>query len=215
LRLTDSNGRFSDLLIGYIDKATNGFDEAYDGLLNSLSTLKFFSQLDEKRLVIQGKGTFNSKDTVRIGYAVNNQQSSMLTISLSKKEGIFNDQKIYLHDKKLNFYHDLTMADYFFYTDDTQNRFEVLYEIIKPEENLDNDDVSIFATIHNNELIVKSNSILSNVELYDINGRLIFKQDFNQDLMQFNKNVFLPNGIYIANVKTKSGFQKSIKISNQ
>jgi hypothetical protein len=215
LRLKDSNGRFSDLLIGYIDKATNGFDEAYDGLLNSLSTLKFFSQLDEKRLVIQGKGTFNSKDTVRIGYAVNNQQSSMLTISLSKKEGIFNDQKIYLHDKKLNFYHDLTMADYFFYTDDTQNRFEVLYEIIKPEENLDNDDVSIFATIHNNELIVKSNSILSNVELYDINGRLIFKQDFNQDLMQFNKNVFLPNGIYIANVKTKSGFQKSIKISNQ
>ena len=214
LRLTDSNGRFSDLLIGYIDKATNGFDEAYDGLLNSLSTLKFFSQLDEKRLVIQGRGNFDIEDKVMIDYAISNQQSTMLTISLSKKEGIFNDQKIYLHDKKLNFYHDLTIADYFFHTDDTQNRFEVLYEIIKPEEILDNNDINVFATINNNELIVKSNSVLSNVELYDINGRLVFKEDFNQDLMQFNKNVFLPNGIYIAIVKTKSGFQKSIKISN-
>ena len=214
LRLTDSNGRFSDLLIGYIDKATNGFDEAYDGLLNSLSTLKFFSQLDEKRLVIQGRGNFDIEDKVMIDYAISNQESTMLTISLSKKEGIFNDQKIYLHDKKLNFYHDLTIADYFFHTDDTQNRFEVLYEIIKPEEILDNNDINVFATINNNELIVKSNSVLSNVELYDINGRLVFKEDFNQDLMQFNKNVFLPNGIYIAIVKTKSGFQKSIKISN-
>jgi hypothetical protein len=214
LRLTDSNGRFSDLLIGYIDKATNGFDEAYDGLLNSLSTLKFFSQLDEKRLVIQGRGNFDIEDKVMIDYAISNQESTMLTISLSKKEGIFNDQKIYLHDKKLNFYHDLTIADYIFHTDDTQNRFEVLYEIIKPEEILDNNDINVFATINNNELIVKSNSVLSNVELYDINGRLVFKEDFNQDLMQFNKNVFLPNGIYIAIVKTKSGFQKSIKISN-
>lgn len=214
LRLTDSNGRFSDLLIGYIDKATNGFDEAYDGLLNSLSTLKFFSQLHEKRLVIQGRGNFDIEDKVMIDYAISNQQSSMLTISLNKKEGIFNDQKIYLHDKKLNFYHDLTIADYYFNTDDTQNRFEVLYEIIKPEEILDNNDINVFATINNNELIVKSNSVLSNVELYDINGRLVFKEDFNQDLMQFNKNVFLPNGIYIAIVKTKIGFQKSIKISN-
>lgn len=119
-----------------------------------------------------------------------------------------------MHDKKLNFYHDLTIADYYFNTDDTQNRFEVLYEIIKPEEILDNNDINVFATINNNELIVKSNSVLSNVELYGINGRLVFKEDFNKDLMQFNKNVFLPNGIYIAIVKTKSGFQKSIKISN-
>lgn len=214
LRLANSEGRYNELLIGYISGATNDFDEAYDGPINSLSPVKFYSVLGDEKLVIQGREAFQLTDKVALDYSLQNP-SSILTISLSKKEGVFNTQSIYLHDKKMNFYHDLTQASYFFYPDNTVDRFEIVYQSDRVDEDILNEETEIQASILNSQLGILSNTPISKVELYDINGRLIFNASLKQNVLNYTKNIVLASGIYIVNVTCVNGAKKTTKILNQ
>ena len=216
IRLADSNGAYNELLIGYLQGATQDFDEAYDGPINSLSPVKFYSILGNEKLVIQGKPEFDVKDKIQLDYSLTNP-TTMLTISLSKKEGIFNTQSIYLHDKKLNFYHNLTQSNYFFYPDNTEdNRFEILYKLDQVNADvIDENKIDIQAAIFNSEFTVSSNIPISKIELFDINGKLIMNEGFDQNKLIFNKNIFLSDGVYIVNVTCINGVKKEVKILNQ
>lgn len=215
LRLADANGRYNELLVGYLPGATNDFDEAYDGPINSLSPVKFYSILGNEKLVIQGKPEFEVTDIIQLDYSLANS-TTMLTISLSKKEGIFNTQSIYLHDKKLNFYHDLTQAAYFFYPDNTLNRFEVVYKLNGSDEDvIEDEEINIQAAILNSEFTVTSNIPLSKIELFDINGKLISFDELEQNNLVFNKNVYLSTGVYLVNITCINGIKKVVKILNQ
>lgn len=214
LRLADADGRYNELLIGYLSGATNDFDEAYDGPINSLSPVKFYSVLGNEKLIIQGKSEFLITDRVDLDYSLSNP-TAMLTISLSKKEGVFNTQSIYLHDKKLNFYHDLSQANYFFYPDNTQNRFEIIYKLNGENDEIDEVVTTVQASILNSEFEVLSNTPLLKIELYDINGRLIVNTLIKEEVLTFNKNIDLASGVYIVNITCANGVKKTIKILNQ
>lgn len=215
LRISDDNKHYNELLVGYMSGATNGFDEAYDGPINSLSDIKFYTVLGDEKLVIQGKGDFVDSDRLNMSYELTTP-SEMLTISLTKKEGIFATQKIYLYDKKLGFYHDLSQSDYMFFNDNSPNRFEIIYKLKSLNENqVLQDQVSVEATILNNILEVNSNSNLSKIELYDINGKLVMSENINHQTQIFNKNLNLSSGVYILNVTCTNGVEKSIKILNR
>lgn len=214
LRLSDANGKYNDLLIGYVKEATNGFDEAYDGPINSVSRIKFYSILDNEKLVIQGRSEFDDSDKVEIGYSILNP-TAMLTISLNKSEGVFVNQKIYLHDKNLNFYHDLTESDYFFYNDETQNRFEIVYKLKSQENNeIISDETTVISYFNNGLLGVESNINIEKIELFDVSGKMVFFNNINTPSKFFQQNLTLSNGVYILNVVCENGVKKSIKILN-
>ena len=214
LRLSDENGRYNDLLIGYIKEATNDFDEAYDGPINSVSRIKFYSLLNNEKLIIQGRSEFQDSDRVSIGYSILNP-TAMLTISLNRKEGIFQSQKIYLFDKKLNFYHDLTKSDYFFYEDGTQDRFEIVYKQNQTDDSeIINDENTIVAFLNNGILNVQSEINITKIELFDVTGKLVSNDNINNLSNYFQKNVSISNGVYILNVVCENGEKQSIKILN-
>ena len=215
LRISDDNKHYNELLVGYVSGATSEFDEAYDGPVNSLSAIKFFTILGNNKLIIQGKGSFTDSDRLNMGYELS-EPSEMLTISLTKKEGIFTTQKIYLFDKKLGFYHDLTQSDYVFFNDNSPNRFEIIYKLKSADETqVLEDEVNIEALIFNNNLEVNSNTNLSKIKLFDSNGKLILNENINHQTHLFNKNLILSTGLYILNVTCANGFEKSIKILNR
>jgi hypothetical protein len=215
LRISDDNKHYNELLVGYMSGATNEFDDAYDGPVNSLSAIKFYTVLGNEKLIIQGKGDFVDSDRLNMNYELS-EPSEMLTISLTKKEGIFTTQKIYLYDKKLGFYHDLTQSDYIFFNDNSPNRFEIIYKLKSLNENqVLQDQVSIEASILNDNLEINSNSNLSKIELYDINGRLVVSERINYQTQIFNKNLNLSSGVYILNVTCTNGVEKSVKILNR
>ena len=214
LRLSDENGRYNDLLIGYIKEATNDFDEAYDGPINSVSRIKFYSLLNNEKLIIQGRSEFQDSDRVSIGYSILNP-TAMLTISLNRKEGIFQSQKIYLFDKKLNFYHDLTKSDYFFYEDGTQDRFEIVYKQNQTDDSdIINDENTIVAFLNNGILNVQSEINITKIELFDVTGKLVSNDNINNLSNYFQKNVSISNGVYVLNVVCENGEKQSIKILN-
>ena len=63
------------------------------------------------------------------------------------------------------------------------------------------------------ELTVTSVNALKNIELYDVTGKLIFSQNFEDSLISsFNRKLTVENGVYILNVESKDGSKKSIKL---
>ncbi len=97
----------------------------------------------------------------------------------------------HMHDKKLNLYHDLTQTDYFFYPDDTQDRFEVLYRLGKNIEDIVDEETNIQAFLQDSNFGVSSNQPLSKIELYDINGKLILSSIAEHNALTYNKKMLL------------------------
>ena len=214
LRLSDENGRYNEQLIGYLLNATNGFDEAYDGPINSLSTVKFYSLLDNEKLIIQGKAPFVIDDKVQLDYSLINLSNSLI-ISLSRKEGLFENQDIFIHDKMLGFYQNLQEGDYYFTHADYPNRFEIIYKTRDESQVVENIETSVTASFGNDELQINASEFIKEVELYDLNGKVLFKVINNSSFVKtYSKQISLPNSVYILNVKCVNGSTKSIKLLN-
>ena len=219
LRISNSENKFNEQLIGYISGATSGFDQAYDGPINSLSAIKFYSFIESQKLIIQGKGLFNKTDVVNIGYLNSTTANSQLVISLSKAEGVFElDQKIYLHDKDLSVYHNLRLSPYTFTGNaNTDNRFEIVYKNPNEVDEVieENTIHGIVASIKNNTLSVTADLDIKNIVLYDILGKVVFEKEILNNTSQYNTDVNVSAGIYIAKVTLANNTIETKKIIAQ
>ncbi len=206
LRLTDSNKRYSEQLIGYVDGSSTGFDEAYDGPINSLTKLKFYSFFENQKLIIQGNGDFNENDKLRIGYSKTMIQNELLTISISKSEGIFSyNTKVYLFDKELNQYHNLSNRPYqFIASTNSENRFEIIYQLPRNEDPT-NGTNTVVASIDDNILSINADADIDSVILYDLTGKLILEKTITRNSNVLNIPIYVSSGVYITKVTLKNG----------
>jgi hypothetical protein len=214
LRISDSNKRTNQQLIGYVPEATEGFDDAYDGVISSSSSLQFYSILENQNLVIQGKGTFNVNDTITLGYSKTNAVSNQLTISIENKEGIFSSrQNIYVHDKELNSYANISERPYeFIGTTNRNNRFEIVYQLphVAPEPEIDLDTILI--SVSEATLTIFAPEPIVSVVLYDITGKLVFQKATTRMFTTLSTPISLSSGVYIAKVvlENKTTYTKKL-----
>ncbi|MDR6966764.1 hypothetical protein J2X31_000762 [Flavobacterium arsenatis] len=169
---------FNQLLVGYIQNATNDWDTRYDGESFGGNQVTFYSLLDNKKLTIQGRALpFNNQDEVPLGYK--STLNGTLTISIDHFDGLFEGQGIYLEDKLLNIVHDLKASAYnFTTTTGTFNQRFVLRYL--PSEQLSNPSHENIANglivyQEDNKITIKSQlESLEQVTVYDLLGRTIF-----------------------------------------
>jgi hypothetical protein len=215
LNMENSDGIFSQQLIGYFTNTTNDYDNGYDGLLNDGGNyVNFYSFINEDSYKIQGRETFNDNDQVRLGYF--SAVAGSFNINIDSKEGIFKDSKtnIYLEDKELNIIHDLKKAPYVFNTEigDFKDRFCLRYtdKTLSVQDPLYDNAVTVFFTRSNNTLNIKNsasdNTVLS-ASLYDIQGKLLSKWDVKE---KEQSNIKIPiqdksSAVYIVKLKTEKG----------
>ena len=165
------------ILIGYVPNATNDFEWDYDAKLFSVGSDSFYSILGENKLGIQGRTyPLNKTDVVQLG--VKNFEAGTYTISLGDKQGIFaNEQSIYLKDKSLGIFTDLTLGDYTFSSElgEFTNRFEIVYE---PQGVLATDGTTkeeLVVYKDSGDFVVKAQSKkITELQVFDMNGRLIY-----------------------------------------
>lgn len=201
------------VLIGYIPGATNGFDPDFDSDLFVVGSDTFYSVLGAAKLAIQGRSEMFSTDyVVPLGnvYSVNGSY----TISMQNPEGFFESaQKVYLQDKLLNKYIDLSSLGSYTFTaskgiDD--NRFQVVYKdnISLSTTSIDKSAFDVFRKDHG--YVVKSSDKLGNIDVYDAGGKLIMKTFVAQKEFLLDASV-LPAGVYIIRAEN-SGNVRSRKI---
>ncbi|WP_026718791.1 T9SS sorting signal type C domain-containing protein [Flavobacterium antarcticum] len=209
LNLKGQEKGFNQILVGYIENATNDFDIRYDGETFGGNFVTFYSILDNKNLVIQGRSLpFVNTDTVPLGYSTS--LTGNLIISIDQVDGLLNGQDIYLQDNVLNVIHDLKASDYTFATipGTFNTRFVLRY---MPQETLDNptfNEQIKGVVIRKNQVVLHVNSpfeIINTVSVYDITGRLVFeKTNCNTNTFDASHLVYADQTL-IVKVKLNNG----------
>lgn len=175
LNLSNNNGGFSQILVGYAEGASLNWDRGFDGEALAGNAVKFYSLGANKNLTIQGRPwPFVQEDIVPLGFKATAQGN--YTIGIDHFDVPFNNSNIYLEDKSLNIIHNLKVAPYSFTSvvGTFDNRFVLRYT----ENTLSNEDIS---TLENSVIIYTDQKLnvkstlepIKEVVVYDVLGRLL------------------------------------------
>ena len=180
LDLTNDQGVFKEVLLAYVENATNNYEESFDGdIIDFADAVGFYSKLSSHKLSIQGRALpFDVTDIVPLGMHL--PVAGSYNIKLSNFDGLFADATtpVYLEDQLLHVVHNLRQGSYSFISESGifEDRFLLRYTAVAL-------DVPVFAentvVVYKNEtgLTINSGSIpMKSVAIYDVTGRLITSQ---------------------------------------
>ena len=218
VNLTSDNGVFNQILVGYINNATNGFDGTYFDAPRNLSTGAnsiLYSIIDnnDKKYAIQGRdlNSLNEDEIIPLGFYTSIDEPTIYTLSLALFEGEFlNNSAIYIKDNLLNTIINHKDSDYIFTSvvGEFNNRFEIVYRagaLSIDDNRVDKNDLSVIELINGNVQFKIGNSFtITDVEILDITGRQIYnlKGDSSTEIYDLS---LLSKAAYIAKVTLSNG----------
>jgi len=220
VNMTGSNDVFSQILVGYTPETTLGYDRMYDAGRNSVSTAQLFTLLDNStlRLAINARPSFTQTDVVPVGITKTSTATETFQFSLADAEGVFNSGtvQVYLHDKVLNTYHNLSTGNYTLTTNETNisNRFELVYQTDGSLSNPEFDAANTLVSLNDNVFKVTSSKEIASISIFDIAGRLMANYNSVNDttfVSDFNK----VQGVYVAKITHTDGTVVSEKLLQQ
>ncbi len=238
--LTNPDGLSKQLLLGYLNGATNGLDVAYDGeSFNNNANIDFYSINDGLNFSIQGRAMpFLKTDEVPLGYKTTLEGT--FEIKITQQDGLFVNQALYLKDKTTGKIHNLKKQPYSFFTlkGTFNDRFVLVYvdktaiaeplvEVTPPltdipvvllDNSITNGDFDgkskdVLVSVKNHQIKVNSfDEIINSVMVYDLKGRALYKND---NLITHEHSIVTlseKKQLLIVAVKLKNGVKKYKKI---
>ncbi|MCA0348052.1 MAG: T9SS sorting signal type C domain-containing protein [Bacteroidetes bacterium] len=206
LDITNSTNDFKQVLIGYVEGATNGLDRMYDAKMVDInSKVAIYTKVENTNLTIQGKElAFDINEQIPLCFKT--IAAGTFTINLSNFDGLFLNQNIYIEDTVLNIIHDLKQSSYTFASEQGifENRFLLRYtsNALGIDNVLFNENSVV---VYKNEqgLSINTGAVsMKNVTIYDITGRLIrAKTNVNDVKITFTN---LPKTQQVVLVKIES-----------
>lgn len=215
LSLSKESKTISQILLAYMDGATNDADNQIDAKVMQRGSSAIYSLINNEAYAIQGRSLpFKTDDVVKLGFEALEQGN--YTINIEKVDGLFEKgQIVYLRDKELNQVHNLSESAYSFTS--KAGIFDTRFELVYTNKTLGTDELSkenVIVYTKNNTIVVdaKQNKI-SSVELYDIQGRKIFvKNNIRASVYQVESSA---KGILVIKVLTEDGKVKTQKVINK
>ena len=215
LNLTNTTGVFSQALVAYLPDATSGVD-SYDGKYINDSKIALTSNINNEEYTIQGRPAFDASDVVALNFKTN--IAGDYTIAIDHADGLFaNGQDVYLVDSKTGAETNLKTSSYTFTAasgvDNT--RFSLKYQkTLKVDAPVFNENS---VTVYKNNGVVYVNSkesIINNIKVYDVQGRLIAEQkDVKASTATIN-NLKAIHQVLIVKVTSEDNNVVSKKVAN-
>lgn len=204
LNLTSDQGGFSQILLGFKGGLSNKVDQGYDALRfeNTGNPISFYSLIDDKKYVIQGKRTFISLRKFTLGFDTNVAPRNF-SIGIDKTEGALKNISVFLVDNLLKITHDLSLSDYSFNLNvigEFPDRFILKFEntSLDEVEEQENNDFKIING-YNGYLAIKSRSKIVKVAVYDLYGNLLIEDNPNSSKFVLNvKDIDIGSILIIA-----------------
>ena len=180
LNLYNETTPINQILVGYITGATQDIDDTIDGKYINDSQTALTSLINNEEFVIQGRALpFETSDVVPLSFKTTTDGN--YTITLDHVDGLFSEtQEVLLVDASTGIEKDLKTSGYNFTAKAgvDNSRFSLKYQRtlkVNPES-YDDNQVLVFKS--SGALQIKSpSSIINNIKLYDVTGRLIFKKE--------------------------------------
>lgn len=210
LNIINQQGAYKQMLLGYVQGATNEIDNAFDAELTEAgNVVSLYSLNTSKKLTIQGRALpFDINDEVPLGFRTS--VAGNYAIELENFDGLFEEgQTIYLEDKWLNVIHNLNESNYSFATESGtfEDRFEIQFinETLGVNNPIDASN-AIIVYKNNNVLFINSSTLeMKDVRLFDVRGRLITEK---KDIMATEVNftdLSIANQMILVQITTTDG----------
>ncbi|RAR47506.1 T9SS sorting signal type C domain-containing protein [Flavobacterium lacus] len=214
LSLTNNNGVFSQLLVGYAEGAINDKDR-FDARYINDSNVALTSLINNEEFSIQAKALpFTVEDTIPLGFKI--VEAGEYTISVNKMDGLFEaGQLVYLEDTFTSTIHNLSATDYVFSSEsgDFKNRFVLRFtdETMSIDQPLNANAVAVF--VRDNSIHINTgNSEMESVIIYDVQGRKLFTQE-QVNTSEFTINTLAKtNQVLILQIKDQNNNLISKKV---
>lgn len=211
LKMTNTNGAFSQIMVGYFAEATNGLDAEIDAKQIADGTILLSATIGTEGFAIQGRqAPFMPTDVVPLSYTV--EAAGSYTIALDGMEGVFEaDTAVYLKDNETGAMHLLNEGGYTFTTalGSFANRFEIQYQTLLNTPTI-SDTPGVKVQLNKGQLMIQSQEeALQSVEVYDLNGRKLHASAV-LDGFQYTVNQLPTNAVLIVKGVFANG-QKWVK----
>ncbi|MBF7091006.1 T9SS sorting signal type C domain-containing protein [Flavobacterium sp. ALJ2] len=216
LNLTNANGFFKQVLIGYVDGATNEYDNKYDGSKFDVEQMAdLYSVISDKKFIIQGRALpFDVSDIVPLGYS-----SAIIgnyTIAIDHLDGLLINQEVYLEDKVTNTIHNLYNGGYTFAT--KEGVFEDRFVLRYTNKTLGTDEFDasknlILVAVENKEIKISAyNQTIDKVFIYDMLGKLIYKKEAIESPKLIIENLKSSNQVLVVKVILDNKYVETKKV---
>jgi hypothetical protein len=216
LNMTNEGGAFKQLLVGYIEEATNGNDNRFDGItLDANPFLDFYSINGTYKYVIQGRALpFSDKDVVPLGYR--SAIVSDFTIAIDDSDGDLENQAVYIEDKVTGLVHNLRDSNYTFSSGIGifNNRFILRYTNTSLGiDEFENSGKEIVISIKDKVISINApEKTINEILIYDLTGNLIYrKTDLNDPAFQI-VNLRSQNQLLLVKVKLTDNTTSTQKV---
>lgn len=177
LNLNNQTESYNQILLGYMDGATAGFDFGIDGRVFDDSKTMLYAVIDDAEYVIEGKGLpFSNKDEIALGLKAT--AAGNYSISLDNVEGLFTNQDIFVKDNITNTVHDIKKGPYPFYTAEGvfNSRFKLVFSAaLAVDTPITEADVVVFS--ENDQVKINASQDITTVEVYDLLGRTVYSKN--------------------------------------
>ncbi|OWK73512.1 hypothetical protein CBW16_08335 [Flavobacteriaceae bacterium JJC] len=199
LQMAAPSGITSTLAVVYFAGGNKLFGTEDSKILDNSDEI--YSKAGEEKVSINGSSNFVNTDVVALG--IKGFAAGQYRISLREREGVFaNGQSIYLKDKYTGAITNLSEGGYVFNAGagESTGRFEILYqpEAVLAADHSVREELAVYRD--GRDFVVKAkNANITDLELYDMAGRLIYKILPNSKKAVINAEV-LSNGAYLLKI---------------
>ncbi|MDA9775440.1 PKD domain-containing protein, partial [Algibacter sp.] len=215
VNLSSDHGIFSQILIGYIDGATNLDDGLiYDAMkFDEGSGTFLYSTIEDSnsKFVIQAKdvNSINADEIIPIGFKA--EVAAAYSISIAKLQGDFlNNNTLFLKDKLNNITYDLSASDYSFTSEvgEFNSRFEIVFNANALSTNdvtLNSKSLRIIELEDDRVQFTASNNLsIKTVTIFDLLGRQLYRFK-GTNSSEIYKLSHLSSAVFIAKVELSNG----------
>ncbi|MBR9757586.1 MAG: choice-of-anchor D domain-containing protein, partial [Algicola sp.] len=227
LDLTSDNGAYNQILIGYVNGATNGLDNMYYDAPMAVTNVNavMYSTIEnvQNKFTIQGKvpEALNLDEVIPLGFKTSINVSTLYTLSISRLEGPFlNTNTIYLKDNLLNTYHNLSTSNYTFTSavGEFNSRFELVFKnptLTNEAYELPNFGLTIIEFQNNQvQFSVDKKHTMTSITIIDLLGRTVYRLPGNNSHQVTHDLSGLSSSVYMAKVHLANGqivYKKALK----
>lgn len=216
LNLKNSEGIFKQLLVGYIEGATNLYDEDFDAeSINRNLFVDFYSTVETKKLVIQGRALpFMQTDVINLGYTTSIGGS--FEISIDHTDDFFKDLNVFIEDKDSKITCDLKDKPYLFNTQQGtfSDRFVLKFtnEVLQTET-FENSEEKIFVSLKDKIIKVTSTGgSIKELSVFDVSGKLLYIKNNLENPDYQIANLKVSHQVLLVRVVLENGYKTSKKI---
>ncbi|MBO9582791.1 MAG: T9SS sorting signal type C domain-containing protein [Flavobacterium sp.] len=216
LNIKNNENELKQILLGYATDASNSLDLNYDAeYISSGSTIDFYSIIENKKLVIQGRELpFLESDSISLGYKTN--IGGNLKLEIDRQDIFFNGKPIFLVDKELKLIHNLSDRAYEFDSEagTFDNRFSIVYShsaLGNKTFDHNSEDLIVFVKSRNIN-IVSNNESIKKVVIFDVSGNQVYKKNNLETKNISIQNLFSSHQVLIVKVTFENGKSTSKKI---